>query len=68
VSTPSAKVIDDVLGALHPSEGQTPKEVHERVGRWSRVTIRHTLIALCADGRARFTGPDSGRLYFKVEP
>lgn len=60
----------DVLAALPAvgkGEGLRPHEVHQRVGKWGRSTIRHALRALVDEGLAEFDGPDCGRVYRRSE-
>lgn len=63
-SEPTLSQVEAVLCA----EGLTPREVHARVGAWSRPTIRQSLTELVRQGRARFEGPDCQRRYFRSAP
>lgn len=62
----SRQIKQDVELAL-PSgpPGLTPREVHARVGFYARVSIRHVLRELVAEGRVYFAGADCSRNYWR---
>lgn len=49
------------------SDGKTPKQIHDALGLWALVSIRHALRQLVEEGRATFTGTHCNRLYRKVK-
>jgi len=55
--------IAQILASVHPI-GLRPKEVHERYGFLARSTVIRVLCELVDDGRAKFIGEPSRRLYF----
>ena len=59
------RLLDAVAAALPtgPGAGVAAREVHDRVGRFNRTTIRHALRRLVATGRAGFSGGDRHRRY-----
>lgn len=64
VSDRTALVVENALKRLGSG---TPKTIHAALGEGSRVTVKHALIDLVAEGRVTFEGPDGRRLY-RVAP
>jgi len=62
----SGECRDVVLTFLSEHTGRQPYIIARMTKRYSRITVLHALRALCADGLARFEGPDTQRRYFKV--
>ena len=63
----SPATVAQVEAALpYDAPGLRPRDVHERVGCWSRITTRAALRCLVEEGRATFDGPDGKRLYRRV--
>lgn len=61
--TASSKMMDAVEAVLSSNFSLTPKQVHERMGQWAIVSVRHALRQLVEEGRATFSGPDGERQY-----
>lgn len=64
--TPSNNVVDRVLQALPTQEpGLSYGEIHERVGMWSKLYIRNTIMKLRKDGRVHRVGPHEAPLFYR---
>jgi len=59
----SKTMMDDVERCLSSAFGMAPIVIHERLGMWSPVSVRHALRQLLEEGRVSFTGPNNRRLY-----
>ncbi len=52
----------------HPGRGETPAQVHDRVGRWARNTVRKALGELAEEDRIRFELGKDGHRRYRREP
>ena len=69
----SATISDEVLAqveAVLPTDGDGMSRgiACKAVGEWAPGTVSHALRVLCRQGRARYSGPDCLRRYFRVSP
>jgi hypothetical protein len=62
---PAQESMKRVEAALSEIDGMTAEKVHLHVDG-SSMLVRMCLRALCDEGRARYVGRDSGRVYFRV--
>ena len=62
---PAQESMKRVEAALSEIDGMTAEKVHLHVDGYSML-VRMCLRALCDEGRARYVGRDSGRVYFRV--
>jgi hypothetical protein len=60
------EIMARVEAALSETEGRTPRTVYAQIGIGSLATVYRCFALLRAEGRVRYEGPNSFRLYFRV--
>ena len=59
-----ADVVRDALPTQAP--GFTYEQIHESIGMWSKVTIRHAVRQLIEEGKVRRAGSHSAPLFYRA--